>query len=96
LKNSGLGAYFDHVIVSDEVGVNKPDAKIFEAMAEIIQEDNKDTMIIIGDSLTSDIQGGLNYGIKTIWFNPKKKINQTDIKAHYEVHKLEEITPLLV
>ena len=55
----------------------------------------KEETIIVGDSLTSDIQGGINVGIKTVWFNPKKKKNISNIIADYEINKLLELIEIL-
>lgn len=72
LDKAALGPYFDHIVISDQVGFHKPDVKIFEYMHERLQGYDKSDMVIIGDSLTSDIQGGINYGISTVWFNHRK------------------------
>lgn len=91
LEKTGLNAYFDHIIISDEVGAHKPNPEIFEAMASRLENPNKKDMIIIGDSLSSDILGGNLYGIKTVWFNPKHHKNTTDIKVDFEIESLVEI-----
>ena len=71
LKNSGLDKEFDHIFISEEVGMEKPNKGFFDAVFAEIGEYAKDEVLIVGDSLTSDIQGGVNAGIKTCWFNPK-------------------------
>lgn len=94
-KKSGLDAYFDHVIISDEVGYHKPDVEIFKYMEELIGKYKSSEMIIIGDSLTSDIQGGINYGIKTVWFN-KNKIEYDGEKIFdYQIEKLSDLKDIL-
>ena len=65
-------------------------SKILEAM-----NFNKENAVIIGDSLSSDIQGGANTGVKTIWFNPKREENNSSVKPDYEVSDLKEIEKLL-
>ena len=52
---------------------------------------DKEKTIIIGDSLSSDIQGGINAGIKTVWFNPERERNNSGITPDYEVHTLKEV-----
>ena len=54
-----------------------------------------ETTLIVGDSLTSDIRGGLNAGIKTCWFNPKRKVGRPDIVPDFEIYSLAELKNLL-
>ena len=60
-----------------------------------IEDFKKENAVIIGDSLSSDIQGGANTGVKTIWFNPKREENNSSVKPDYEVSDLKEIEKLL-
>ena len=60
-----------------------------------IQDFNKETTLIIGDSLTSDIKGGNNLGIKTCWYNPKRKTCIEGIHVDYEIHDLLELLPIV-
>ena len=96
LENAKISEYFSYVFVSEEIGYNKPNIKFFEYMFEKIEEKDKTKMLVIGDSLTSDIQGGINAGIDTCWCNWKKKENKTTIKPNYEINKLEELLSMLV
>lgn len=70
LKKSGLLPYFKGVFVSEEIGSQKPDKKFFDFIFAKIVEKDKSKFIIIGDSMTSDILGGINAGIDTCFFNP--------------------------
>lgn len=70
LERSGLKPHFATVIISEEVGVAKPDAGIFDIAFTRMNQPAKNEVLIIGDSLSSDIIGGINYGIDTCWFNP--------------------------
>ena len=70
---SGLSKYFDGIFISEAIGVNKPDVKFFERVAERIDGYEKDKSIIIGDSLSSDIAGGMAFGIDTCWYSPEGK-----------------------
>lgn len=83
------------VIISEEAGVNKPDVKIFEFLNEKYGPFEKTEMLMIGDSLSSDIQGGVNYGIDTCWFNPKKMLSDV-LMPTYEVQSLEALRELLL
>ncbi len=91
----GLGDAFDHVIISEEVGVAKPDRGIFEIAFERMGSPDKGNVLIVGDSLSSDIQGGGDYGIDTCWFNPDSCANTTNIEPTYEIRFLNEVTNLL-
>lgn len=95
MTTANLYPYFDHVIVSDVVGVHKPDIGIFHHMTTLIGEYPKNEMIIIGDSLTSDIRGGNNYGIKTVWYNPKGKVNKENESVDFEIKSLKELFDIL-
>ncbi len=95
LENSALSDVFDAVVVSGDVGISKPNPKIFKIVAEKAGFKDKSEMLMIGDSLTSDIKGGINYGIDTCWYNPKNKSNLTDVKPKYEIDELTELYNIL-
>jgi putative hydrolase of the HAD superfamily len=95
LKASPLKDYFDHLIISEEIGVAKPNPKIFEHTFKEIGHQDKNNVLIVGDSLSSDIQGGINFGIDTCWFNPHNQENLTDLKPTYEISKLNELKIVL-
>ena len=86
---------FKDVIISEEVGVAKPNPEIFEITFEKLNHKNKNTTLIIGDSLTSDIQGGVNFGITTCWFNPKKLQNNSGLSPDYEIQTLNELIEIV-
>ncbi|MBL4933097.1 YjjG family noncanonical pyrimidine nucleotidase [Clostridium paridis] len=95
IRKSSLAKYFEHIVISEEVKASKPDAKIFEVALNYIQHFDKSKVIMIGDSLTSDIRGGLNFGVDTCWFNPSNTKNQSDIKPTYEITSLVDIRKIL-
>ncbi|MCM2996291.1 YjjG family noncanonical pyrimidine nucleotidase [Paenibacillus cellulositrophicus] len=95
IGRSDLKDFFEAVIVSEDTGFQKPQAGIFEHAFRVIQEDRKDKMLMVGDSLTSDIQGGNNIGINTCWYNPNRLPNETGIVPTYEIHDLAEIKDIL-
>jgi 2-haloacid dehalogenase len=90
---SPIEKYFEAFVISDELGVAKPDPAIFDAAFAQMGWPQKTAVLIIGDSLSSDMQGGLNYGIDTCWYNPANK--QTDLPVTYNIQKLEEIQTVL-
>ncbi|MCQ2554197.1 MAG: YjjG family noncanonical pyrimidine nucleotidase [Clostridia bacterium] len=95
LGNSGLDKLFDYIFISEDIGIEKPNTGFFDAVfRDAGIKDRKDT-IIIGDSLTGDIRGGLNYDIDTVWYNPEHKENSTGIEPKYEISDLWEIEKIL-
>lgn len=95
MDKSGLNKYFSEVIISDVAGYHKPNVKIFDYLENKIGKIDKDKTMIIGDSLTSDIQGGINYGIDTCWFNPKSDENTLGNQINYEIRSLNELYDIL-
>ncbi len=96
LKNAGFADVFDDIFISDEVGYEKPSAQFFHYVREHIDINSPDEVIIVGDSLTSDIKGGNNMGIKTCWFNPGHKPLTKPVQIDYEIHNLSEVKEILL
>lgn len=95
LEGPELKPVFDYAFISDEIGFEKPNIQFFNKVFEKIGNVPKDKILIIGDSLTSDIRGGNNAGIKTCWFNPNEKINDKNVTVDYEIRSLRELLNLL-
>ena len=95
LRLSGLGELMDGIFLSEAVGVEKPNVEFFERMFGNIDLVEKDQVLIVGDSLTSDIRGGNNAGIKTCWYNPDHKERYADVKIDYEIADLHEIYDII-
>ena len=95
IENSTIVKYIDKIIISDEVGVNKPDKRIFEYAMNYFEIMDKSEVIMIGDSLGADIKGGQNAGIDTCWVNLRNNVNDTGIVPKYEVDKLEKLFEIL-
>ena len=95
IENSEIAKYIDKIIISDEVGVNKPDKRIFEYAMNYFEIMDKSEVIMIGDSLGADIKGGQNAGIDTCWVNLRNNVNDTGIVPKYEVDKLEKLFEIL-
>lgn len=95
LEHSGLQSCFQHVLISDEVGINKPQAGIF---LEALKRNgvNADEAVMIGDSYNSDIQGARAVGIDQIWVRAKGIESDADERATYEVEHLRDVLKLLV
>ena len=96
IENSTIGKYFKNVIISEEVGFAKPQKEIFDLAFELMGNPNKDEVIIIGDSLSSDITGGINYGIDTCWYNPKRNKSDNNIIPTYEIQELKELLKIIL
>ena len=95
IGKSIIAKYFEDIVISEEVGVSKPDPKIFGLSLYNMKHTDKSTVLMVGDSLSSDIQGGINFGIDTCWFNPNKVINKTGLKPTYEISSLMELLDIL-
>lgn len=95
LKLSGLEELMNGIFISEEIGFPKPDKEFFEFCLTHIDEQDRERILIIGDSLTSDIQGGNNVGIKTCWYNPKHETKKDGYKVDYEIVSLKEIYDIL-
>ena len=92
ISGSGLDKYFTHVVISELVGVNKPDAAIFEH-AVTLAGTTKEQSVMIGDSLEADVLGALNYGMDAIYFNPFNAPKPDEVKM--QITDLKELTLLL-
>jgi 2-haloacid dehalogenase len=95
LAKSGIGGYFAHVVISEEVGAPKPDRAIFDAAFDRMCEPRKEEVLIIGDGLSSDIQGGHDYGIDTCWFNPGRRPRALDLPIRYEIARLGDLLTIV-
>lgn len=92
---SGLGELMDGVFLSEEIGAEKPNRAFFDAVFDVIQPSNFSEVMIIGDSLTSDIQGGNNAGILTCWYNPDQKPAPPGYSIDYIITDLHEVISLV-
>lgn len=95
LRLSGFGELMDGVFLSEDLGVEKPDILFFEKVFEKIHPEDKSQVMIVGDSLTSDIQGGNNAGIMTCWYNPEQNPYQGDLRIDHEIKDLHEVYDLI-
>ena len=91
LKTSGLDDIFDAVYISEDVGVEKPNVGFFDTLFMEEGITDKSEAVIIGDSLTSDILGGINAGIDTIWYNPNNKENTKGLEITRTIFSLREL-----
>jgi len=92
---SAVAPYIEATIISEEIGVAKPDVRIFDVAFEQMRHPARAEVLIIGDSLSSDMQGGYNYGIDTCWFNPSEMACSVAFQPTYEIHHLSKILDIL-
>ena len=95
LRNADILYYFSKIFLSEEVGYSKPDIRFFEAVFNSIKNIDKSEILIIGDSISSDILGGINAGIDTCWYNPKRKVKRLNIEPNYEITDYKELSMIL-
>ncbi|MCU0519305.1 MAG: YjjG family noncanonical pyrimidine nucleotidase [Anaerolineae bacterium] len=95
LAYSGLDAYFAAVVISEEEGVAKPDPGIFEVIFSRMGNPLRSEVLMIGDSLTSDIRGANRYGIDACWVNPAGLPRDPKVDVRYEIRSLLELLPIV-
>ena len=95
LESAGIGHYFKDIFISEVTGSHKPDRAYFDYCFSRIPGFDPSQALIVGDSLTSDILGGFNAGIRTCWFNPGRKPLQGPVTPDHEIHVLRELKDIL-
>lgn len=96
LSASPISSYFADVFISDEIGFEKPHKAFFDAVAKRIECFSAKHTLVVGDSLTSDIKGGIAAGLDTCWFDQSGKEDSGEISYTYRIGALEELLPLLL
>ena len=95
LRLSGLGELMDGIFLSEHIGVEKPNIEFFDKVFEEIEPADRSSILIVGDSLTSDIQGGNNAGIITCWYNPQGDKAPDKYRIDYEISDLHQIYEII-
>ena len=95
IASAGIAPYFERIFVSEHMGANKPEKRYFDLCFAEIPGFDRERTVMLGDSLTSDIRGGINAGVKTCWFNPRGKENPGPVVPDYEIRTLGEFPALL-
>lgn len=93
IRGSGLDKYFDGVFVSEDTGHQKPEKEYYDYIIEKIPEKNRGKILIIGDSQSSDILGGINAGIDTCWYNPENQAAK--YPSEYRINSLSQLKDIL-
>ena len=95
LTSSGLKPLMEHLFISDEIGYEKPNMEFFAPVFAAYPDIRPDEMLIVGDSLTSDMKGGEVLGLRTCWFNPAGKKNDKGVRVDYEIRGIGEVLGIL-
>lgn len=95
LASANLYPYFEQVFISQLVGFNKPDKGFFDRCFSQIPDFHPERALIVGDSLSSDIKGGICAGIRTCWVNPAHKTAPQELRPDYEIEALSQLEALL-
>lgn len=96
IARSDLAEFFTEIIVSEDTGYQKPHPGIFDYAFAKLGTPDKAKVLIVGDSLTSDMKGGIDYGIDTCWFNPRHLPNPPEICPTYEIDRLQQIKTFIL
>ena len=95
LEQSGIAPFFKEIFISEQLHTQKPDAAFYEKIGARISNFDKKNALMIGDSLSADIQGGNNAGIDTVWYNPDHLENNTQAQPTYEVDSYQALLEIL-
>ena len=95
-STSAIQPYFKDIFISEELGFEKPHPGYFEAVAKRVPDFLGADTLIVGDSLTSDIKGGIAAGLDTCWYNPRSLENKEKLPITFEIHALKDLAPLLL
>jgi YjjG family noncanonical pyrimidine nucleotidase len=88
-----LDRFFDLAVVSSEIGASKPGARFFDVVFDRLDVESGPDVLMVGDSLSSDMRGGIDYGLATCWFN--RNGATTDLPVTYEISRLDELPPIV-
>ena len=95
LERSGLGRWMNGIFLSEQLGAEKPNPAFFEKVFAALTDIPKEDMLIVGDSLTSDMKGGLMAGIPTCWYNSQSLPRPADMAIAFEIQNLQQVYDLL-
>ncbi len=92
---SGVDKYFDGIFISERIGANKPSALFFDGCFELMENKERDKTVIVGDTLSSDILGGINAGIHTVHYTLGQDFEYSDVVPEFSVRTVEEIPEII-
>lgn len=95
LASTGLGEYFEFIVISDEIGVAKPHAPFFDYAYERMEGVDKSKVLVIGDNPNADIKGAMNYGFDACWLRHPGAADKPKLKETYRIRDIRELSELL-
>lgn len=95
VEGAGLGEFFQELIISEELGVAKPDPAIFEQARQAVGQPTRSRILMVGDSLESDIRGGLEAGLQVCWLREDSSCDPGSLKPHYIIDDIKQLPPIL-
>lgn len=95
LDNTQTSHFFDIVVISEQIGAAKPDRQVFDYAFALMDEFDRTKVLMVGDTLASDILGGNNSGIDTCWLNTFNLENDTNIKPTYEINAINQLIEIV-
>ena len=95
MTSANLYRFFEQCFVSEELGAAKPSKAFFDAAFAKIEGFDLDKAMMVGDSLSSDILGGINAGIRTCWVNTNHYPPKPEIRPDFEIPALADLEALL-
>ena len=93
LRGTGLDRLVDHVFISEDLGAEKPSKAFFDRVLAVLALPPEECLVV-GDSLTSDMRGGVRAGMRTCWFDPNGAENPTEVRPDFRITRLEEVLAL--
>lgn len=95
IKSAGLAGHIDHVVLSDDIGVNKPDVRLYRHAQTVAGITSPAANLMIGDNLSTDIQGALNAGWRAVWFDRHAQAKESELPKCHHVTRLQQLTDML-
>jgi YjjG family noncanonical pyrimidine nucleotidase len=95
INDTNIQRFFEHIVISDEIGIAKPAREFFDHCAELMGFPSKDKVLVIGDTKMSDIKGGNDFGYATCWYNHKQS-DQEGPEANFLINNISELQGLLL
>lgn len=95
LRLCGLDRIMDDVFISEQLGAAKPQRAFFDAVFDRLGQPPRERVLIVGDSLTSDMRGGEVAGIDHCWFNPHGVENASGVEVTWEIRRLPELLAIV-
>jgi putative hydrolase of the HAD superfamily len=94
IEGAGLAGYFDQVLISGDIGIGKPDRRAFEMLLTRLKA-SAETTLMIGDSLTSDVQGAQRAGLRGVWIKRSGRCRDDSVVPDWEISSLDELSSVL-